>query len=434
MSFLFGEVNSYYAASANRNHRFRMLEDLVCADVCVVGGGLSGLNTAIELAERGLSVVLLEASRVAWAASGRNGGQLIRGCGHDLSQFERYIGSEGVQALDRMGLEAVDIVKKRIATYGIECDLRWGFCELANTKAHYAGFIEEKAELEQSGYPHKLELVAPDEMGRVVASDRYVGGLIDHGSGHLHPLNLALGEAAAAQSLGVRIFENSAAIDISYGHCNTVRVRTTSGSVRAQSLVLAGNAHLGDLVPELSGRVLPAGSYIIATEPLSPEEAETLIPGNRALCDQRVGLDYYRLTADRRLLFGGACRYSGTDPSDIAAYMRPKMLKVFPQLANKRIDFQWGGMIGIGANRLPQIGRLPGHPTVYYAQAYSGHGLNMTHMAGKLLAEAICQQQSGGFDLFAAIPHRAFPGGRQLRAPLLALGMLWYRMKEMVGA
>ncbi|HBO1619577.1 Gamma-glutamylputrescine oxidoreductase [Pseudomonas aeruginosa] len=432
MSFLFGEVRSYYAATANRNLNFPQLEGEVVADVCVVGGGFSGLNTAIELAERGLSVVILEAKRIAWAASGRNGGQLIRGCGHDLSKFERYIGTDGVSTLDQLGLDAIDIVKRRISMYGIKCDLAWGFCELANTPAHYDGFIEEKVALEAAGYPHKLELVSPHEMERVVASKRYVGGLIDHGSGHLHPLNLALGEAVVANMLGVNIYENSAATSISYG--KTVRVQTSKGHVLAKSLVLAGNAHLGDLVPQLGGKVLPAGSYMIATEPLSEAEAAVLIPGNRALCDQRIGLDYFRLTAERRLIFGGACRYSGTDPVDITAYMRPKMLKVFPQLVDKQIDYEWGGMIGIGANRLPQIGKLPEHPNVYYAQAYSGHGLNMTHMAGRLVAEAIYQNESSGFDLFAAVPHRAFPGGRRFRTPLLALGMMWYRLKEMAGA
>jgi glycine/D-amino acid oxidase-like deaminating enzyme len=202
--------------------------------------------------------------------------------------------------------------------------------------------------------------------------------------------------------------------------------------VEADSLVLAGNAYLGDLEPALGGKVLPAGSYIIATEPLGAARAHQLIPQNMALCDQRVALDYFRLSADHRLLFGGACHYSGRDPQDIAAYMRPKMLKVFPQLAEVRIDFQWGGMIGIGANRLPQIGRLPGQANVYYAQAYSGHGLNATHLAGQLLAEAIAGQQGGGFDLFARVSHLTFPGGRHLRSPLLALGMLWYRLKELL--
>jgi len=253
--------------------------------------------------------------------------------------------------------------------------------------------------------------------------------MIDMGSGHLHPLNLALGEAAAAQSLGVRVFEHSPATRIDYG--NEVRVQTAQGVVHAAQLVLGCNAYIRDLNPTLGGQVLAAGSYIIATEPLSEEQANALIPQNMALCDQRVTVDYYRLSADRRLLFGGACHYSGRDPSDIAAYMRPKMLAVFPQLVDVRIDYQWGGMIGIGANRLPQIGQLQDHPNVFYAQAYAGHGVNATHLAGKLLGEAIAGQAGGGFELFAKVPHMTFPGGRYLRSPLLALGMLWHRLKEL---
>jgi glycine/D-amino acid oxidase-like deaminating enzyme len=266
-------------------------------------------------------------------------------------------------------------------------------------------------------------------MHSVVGSDRYAGGLIDMGSGHLHPLNLALGEAALAESLGVRVFERSAVTRIDYGP--QVKVHTAQGTVQAQTLVLGCNAYLNDLNPEIGGKVLPAGSYIIATEPLSEEQARQLLPQNMAVCDQRVTVDYYRLSSDRRLLFGGACHYSGRDPKDIAGYMRPKMLEVFPQLAGVRIDYQWGGMIGIGANRLPQIGRLKDQPNVFYAQAYSGHGLNATHLAGRLLGEAIAGQHSSGFELFAKVPHMTFPGGRHLRSPLLALGMLWHRLKAL---
>lgn len=423
---------SYYFATRNRSLDCPPLEGQAQADVCVVGGGFTGVNTAIELAERGHSVILLEARQIAWAASGRNGGQLIRGLGHDLGKFQKYIGSDGCQTLERLGLEAVDIVRQRVQRHAIDCDLRWGHCELANTPRHFAGLIRERDSLERQGYAHAISLVEPHDMARVVGSDRYVGGLIDNGSGHLHPLNLALGEAAVAQGLGVRLCENSMVTRIEYG--SRIRVHTAKGQVLANTLVLAGNAHLGNLEPALSGKVLPAGSYVIATEPLDAALAETLIPANRALCDQRVGLDYYRLSADRRLLFGGACRYSGRDPSDVARYMRPKMLKVFPQLTDKRIDFQWSGMIGIGANRLPQIGRLQAQPNVYYAQAYAGHGLNTTHLAARLLAEAISREHSHGFDLFARVPHMTFPGGQRLRSPLLALGMLWYRLKDAVGA
>jgi len=421
---------SYYAASSLPQPDHPLLQGELLADVCVVGGGFSGLNTAIELAERGMSVVLLEAHKIGWGASGRNGGQLIRGVGHGLDQFTPVIGTEGVRQMKLMGLEAVEIVRQRVGRFQIACDLTWGYCDLANKPADLEGFAEDAEELRSLGYRHPTRLLQAHEMHSVVGSDRYVGGLIDMGSGHLHPLNLALGEADAAQRLGVRLFEQSAVTRIDYGP--EVKVHTRQGTVRAKTLVLGCNAYLNGLNQELSGKVLPAGSYIIATEPLSQAQAQALLPQNMAVCDQRVALDYYRLSADRRVLFGGACHYSGRDPQDIAAYMRPKMLKVFPQLAEVKIDYQWGGMIGIGANRLPQIGRLKDQPNVYFAQAYSGHGVNATHLAGKLLAEAISGQQGGGFDLFAQVPHITFPGGKHLRSPLLALGMLWHRLKELV--
>jgi gamma-glutamylputrescine oxidase len=425
-------THSYYAASAHGMPPFPILAEDLVADVCVIGGGFTGVNTAIELAQRGLSVILLEARRIGWGASGRNGGQLIRGIGHDVSGFARYVGAEGVRYMERAGVESVELVGRRIREHGIDCDLRWGFCELANTPAQYAGLKAEHAQLIESGYAHETRLVEPGQIcQQVVNSELYAGGLIDMGSGHLHPLNLVLGEAQLAQSLGVRIFEQSPALELIHG--STVQVRCAAGTVRAGSLVLGCNAHLEELEPKLSGKVLPAGSYIIATEPLSPELAAQLIPQNLALCDQKVGLDYYRLSADRRLLFGGACHYSGRDPRDIAAYMRPQLLKVFPQLAAVRIDYQWGGKIGITANRFPQVGRLSQYPNVYYAQGYSGHGLNVTHWCATLLGEAIHAGHSQGFDVFSAVPHMTFPGGRALRSPLLALGMLWYRMREVLG-
>lgn len=421
---------SYYEASAAPRVEHAPLQGTVRVDVCVVGGGFSGLNTAIELAERGLSVALLEARCIGWGASGRNGGQLIRGVGHDVEQFLPRLGHEGVRQLKRMGLEAVDIVRQRIDKYRLDCDLTWGYCDLANKPAQVEAFADEIAELRGLGYRHAMELITPSQLPTVIGSDCYAGALVDMGSGHLHPLNLALGEAAVAQRLGVRLFEHSQVTRIDYGP--QVKVHTATGVVEAGTLVLACNAYLNDLNPELGGKVLPAGSYIIATEPLAETLARQLLPRNLAACDQRVTVDYFRLSVDRRLLFGGACHYSGRDPTDIAAYMRPKMLKVFPQLRDTRIDFQWGGMIGIGANRLPQIGRLTDHPNVFYAQAYAGHGLNATHLAGRLLAEAICGQAGGGFELFAKVPHITFPGGKHLRSPLLALGMLWHRLKELI--
>ncbi|MBC3258896.1 FAD-binding oxidoreductase [Pseudomonas paralactis] len=421
-------AQSYYRATANAMPQRPALNADLSADVCVIGGGFTGVNTAIELAQRGLSVILLEARRIGWGASGRNGGQLIRGIGHDVSGFAKYVGEEGVRYLARAGIDSVALVGERIGEHGIDCDLRWGFCELANTAAQFAAFKDEQAQLAAMGYTPETRLVGAQDMAQVVGSTVYAGGLVDMGSGHLHPLNLVLGEAQVAEALGVRIFEQTEVLELIHGE--TVQVRCAGGTVRAAQLVLACNAHLEDLEPRLGGKVLPAGSYIIATEPLREPVAQQLIPQNLALCDQKVGLDYYRLTADRRLLFGGACHYSGRDPQDIAAYMRPKMLKVFPQLANTAIEFQWGGKIGITANRFPQVGRLKQYPNVFYAQGYSGHGLNVTHWCARLLAEGIHAGASQGLDIFSQVPHMTFPGGKALRSPLLALGMLWYRLRE----
>ena len=425
-------ARSYYAASARASTLYPVLEGDLIADVCVIGGGFTGVNTAIELAQRGLSVILIEARRIGWGASGRNGGQLIRGIGHDVDGFAKYVGQEGVRYLQRAGIDSVELVRQRIADHAIDCDLRWGFCDLANTTAQFDAFKDELADLAELGYAHQTRLIGPEQIRQhVVNSDIYAGGLVDMGSGHLHPLDLVQGEARVAASLGVRIFEQSPVLEIIHGA--TVQVRCASGTVRAGSLVLGCNAHLDELEQQLSGKVLPAGSYIIATEPLSAECAAQLIPQNLAVCDQKVGLDYYRLSADRRLLFGGACHYSGRDPADISAYMRPKMLKVFPQLADVRIEYQWGGKIGITANRFPQVGRLRQHSNVFYAQGYSGHGLNVTHWCAKLLGEAIDAGHSQGMDVFSAVPHMTFPGGPALRSPLLALGMFWYRLRELLG-
>ncbi|MCF4998839.1 FAD-dependent oxidoreductase [Pseudomonas syringae] len=425
-------TRSYYAASARAGTPYPALDGDLTADVCVIGGGFTGVNTAIELAQRGLSVILLEGRRIGWGASGRNGGQLIRGIGHEVEGFARYVGNDGVRYLQRAGIDSVELVRQRINGNAIECDLRWGFCELANTKAQFAAFKAEQDDLAQLGYAHETHLVDAGQIRQqVVNSNAYAGGLIDMGSGHLHPLDLVQGEARLAASLGVKIFEQTQVLEVIHGA--TVQLRCAGGMVRAGSLVLGCNAHLDELEPALSGKVLPAGSYIIATEPLPADMATQLIPQNLALCDQKVGLDYYRLSADRRLLFGGACHYSGKDPADIAAYMRPKMLKVFPHLTDVAIDFQWGGKIGITANRFPQVGRLKQHPNVFYAQGYSGHGLNVTHWCAKLLSEAIYAGHSQGMDVFSAVPHMTFPGGPALRSPLLALGMFWYRLREMLG-
>lgn len=415
---------SYYTATMSAAVHFPVLDQSVTADVCVVGGGFSGVATALELAERGYQVVLLEANRIGWGASGRNGGQLIRGIGHGCEPFRHEIGQEGIDAIARMGLEAVTLVRDRIARHKIPCDLKMGYFDAALKPVHMKTLEQEALYLERFGYG-ELQLLDTSQVSSVVGSSRYIGGLVDKGSGHLHPLNLCIGEAQLAASLGVRIFEGSRVTGIGYGE--PIRVTTAAGTVIADQLVLCGNAYLGQLEPALAGKVLPAGSYIIATEPLPEFIYKRLLPEDMAVADMSVVLDYFRLSADKRLLFGGLCHYSGREPKDIAKHLLPKMHRVFPETESFRIDYQWGGMLGIGANRMPQIGRL--EPNIYFAQAYAGHGLNATHMAGRVIAEAIAGN-SERFDIFNRISHMTFPGGRYFRSLFLTAGMLFYRVKN----
>ncbi|WP_394172142.1 NAD(P)/FAD-dependent oxidoreductase [Thalassotalea litorea] len=419
-----GDANSYYQHSKNFAINFPKLEHSLDVDVCIIGGGFTGVASAIELSERGYSVALLEAHTIGWGASGRNGGQLIRGIGHDLSKFHSQIGEQGVALIEQLGVESLQVVKDRINKYNIDCDFKLGYCDIANHPKHIKYLQQSYEQLQQSGYPHSLSLLDERQVQQqVIGSKTALAGLVDMGSGHLHPLNLCLGEAIAAQQNGAQIFEQSPVKSVRFG--DTHQIRTAQGHVNAKTLIYGCNAYLHDLEPKLTGKVLPAGSYIIATEQLAPDLVEQLLPSDYAICDQRVDLDYFRLSADNRMLFGGLCHYSGRDPHSIEAVLRPKMTQVFPQLAQAKIEFQWGGMIGIGANRLPQIGRL--QHNVYYAQGYAGHGINVTHMAAKLIAQHI-HGESQRMQVFEQVKHMRFLGGKYLRSPLLALGMMYHKM------
>jgi glycine/D-amino acid oxidase-like deaminating enzyme len=419
-------VASYYAASVHERTAYPALAGDVRADIAVVGAGFTGISAALSLAERGYDVVVLEANRVGWGASGRNGGQLIDGF-VDTAKIEARLGGDAAKLAYRMGLECRDLVVDRVRRYDIDCDLKFGFVDLALKERDIDYFRREIDRKMRLNYPHKMQFVPREEMPSIVGSGRYIGGLVNAGNGHLHPLNLCIGEARAAVSLGARIFECSPVARIRHGSCAIVE--TARGTVQARKVVLAGNAYLGRAEPKLFGAVIPAGSYMIATERLDAGLAAGLLPQDMAACDQRVTLDYFRLSADKRLLFGGLCNYSGRHPNDISASLRPNMLKVFPQLGGTKIDFEWGGYIAISINRIPQLGRIGENS--YYAQGYSGHGLAPSHLAGKIIADAI-----GGdlerFDVFERIGHWKLPGGKWFANPALALGMLYYRMKEIL--
>jgi len=416
-------TGSYYAASANFEADYPPVEGAHTADVCVIGAGFTGISTALHLAERGYKVHVVEANRVGWGASGRNGGQIIGGISGEQKMAGR-LGPEGDRILWELRWAGHDIIRQRVETYAIDCDLKWGYLDVAIKPRHLKEQQEELERLQRYNFPYEYRSHSAAETQALIGTDAYIGSLLNMGNGHLHPLNLCLGEARAAASLGVVISEQSSVVSIERG--NRPKVVTTQGSVTADSVVLAGNAyHL--IEPTLRNHLVPVNSFIIATEPLSTDQVEACNPRDLAVCDPNFVLEYYRLSADKRLLFGGRCNYFGTDPAHIKAMLRPKMLRIYPRLANVEIDYAWGGTIGVTANRVPQLGKLADN--IYFSQGYSGHGVNVTHLAGQIMADAI-----GGtmerMDVFSAIKPLPIPGIRSLQKPLVSLGMLYYQLKD----
>jgi len=417
---------SYYAASVNTDTKYPRLDGDTRCDVVVVGAGFTGVSAAIELADHGFDVCLLEANRVGWGASGRNGGQLIDGF-VDVDRIEKRLGRAAGDIAWQMGIECRDLVLERIDRFDIDCDLKFGYIDLALKSSDIREFHQRVERYRKRDYPHEMRIIDRSDIHQYVGSERYVGGLVNEGNGHLHPLNLCLGEARGAAGLGVRIHEQTPVTRVEHG--DSPRVVTPFGTVRADKVVLAGNAYLDGAEPRIESAVIPAGSYIIATEPLSEDLAREILPKDMAACDQRVALDYFRLSADRRILWGGLCNYSGRTPRNVTAALRPGMLRAFPQLAVKRVDFEWGGYIAISINRIPQFGRIEGN--TWYVQGYSGHGLAPTHIAGKVVADAVAGDMER-FDVFERVRHWRLPGGRWVANQALALGMLYYRLREIL--
>lgn len=418
---------SYYAASANPAPMRPPLQESIETDVCLIGAGYTGLSTALFLAEQGFKVVILEAVQVGFGASGRNGGQIVNSYSRDLDVIEQTLDAPHARLLGDMAFEGGRIIRERVQRYGIACDLKDGGVFAALTTKQMQHLEAQKRLWERYGYAH-LELLDDQRIRNMVASERYVGGMLDKQGGHLHPLNLALGEAAAFESLGGIIHEHSPAVRIERG-ANPV-VHTPEGQVRSKFLVVAGNAYLGGLLPELAAKSMPCGTQVIATEPLPEDLTRSLLPQDYCIEDCNYLLDYYRLSADRRLIYGGGVVYGARDPADIEAIIRPKLLKTFPQLAKVKIDYAWTGNFLLTLSRLPQVGRIG--ENIYYSQGCSGHGVTYTHVAGKVLAEAL-RGQAERFDALASLPHYPFPGGRLFQAQFSALGAWYYSLRDRLG-
>jgi len=417
-------VDSWYAQSADPAPAHPLLQGRETADVVILGAGLTGLSAALELAGAGLSVIVVEARRVGWGASGRNGGQVIVGFGCDQSKLAAMVGLETSKRFFDWSMEGVDLVRERIARHGINADWRDGHAHVAIKPRHLDELKGWQDDLGRHyGYP--LQWWDRERLQAQLPSPRYIGALFDPRSGHLHPLNYTLGLARAAVAAGVRIFEHSPVLSLQRGAKTTLR--TADGEASGDFCVLAGNALVHGIAPELDDKIMPVGTYVGATEPLGEARARDLIRNDMAVADINWALDYFRLSRDHRLLFGGRASYSTLPPPNLAGTMTARMTRVFPQLKGVKFDSVWGGLIDISLNRAPHWGRLGDN--VYFAQGYSGHGVAATGLAGRIIAEAI-RGQAERLDAFAAIDHHNFPGGRALRTPLLVAAMAWFKLRD----
>lgn len=419
---------SWYAASANQTLRFPRLDGDLSVDVCIIGGGYTGLSTAIHMREKGYSVALLEAEHVGAGASGRNGGHCSTGQRADQDVLEAKVGLEHARRLWDLGLEAVDTVCDLVDRFAIDCDLKSGDLHVAAKPGHVDG-LKAYAEKLSSEYDHTdIRFVDRDELSTMTSSRRYHAGLLDGRGRHLHPLNYALGLASAAKQLGAQIFENSRVQG--YRDGTPVEVRTDHGVVKARFLVLACNGYLGNLAHRAAVKIMPINNFMLATEPLGEQRARALIRDDVAMSDSLFVINYWKLSQDRRLLFGGGESYRNALPHNIAPIVRQRMLQVYPELEKVAVEHAWGGTLAITISRMPDFGRLAGN--VFYAQGYSGHGVPIATLAGKLLAEAI-SGTAERFDVMASVPTATFPGGTLLRWPGLVLAMSWHAMLDRLG-
>jgi gamma-glutamylputrescine oxidase len=415
---------SWYAASATPLPEQPPLQGRIDVDVCILGAGYTGLSAALELAEAGYKVVVLEAERIGWGASGRNGGQAIAGFSCGEAKLEALVGFDDARRMFDLSREGLQWLRDRIDRHGIACDWRDGHAQVP-IKPRQERELRAAVDDLAARYDYPVQWWSREQLRSQLASDRYLGALYDPNSGHLHPLEYVLGLARAAMAAGVRIFEHSRVTGLLRGPQPVMK--TAQGEVRSDFAVIAGNALLRGIAPELESRMMPVGTYIAATAPLGEQRARALIRNDMAVADTNWALDYYRLSRDHRLLFGGRASYSTLPPPNLRGVMTRRMHRVFPQLRDVGVEYLWGGMIDISLNRAPHWGRLT--PQVYFAQGFSGHGVIATGLAGKLIAEAI-RGQSERLDLFAKIGHHPFPGGRALRTPLLVAAMAWYKLRD----
>lgn len=423
-------IDSWYAASCTHDITFTPLgPEAANADVCIIGAGFTGLSCALALAEQGVQVTVLEGGLVGFGASGRNGGQVLHGFACPTDLIKRQLGDTAARLCWEMSQHAVGQLAQRVERHNIDCSLTWGYLTAASTAKQLKHLQQIEQQLHDYNY-HQTRLLSQTELAQQINSQAYVGGLFDAGCGHLHPLCYAQGLAQAAAEAGVTIYEQTRAIKIDT-RTDSVQISCgDGGQITAKHLVLACNVDIGGLDADLGRRFLPVISHIIATQPLSIEHCKRLLPNNAAVCDSNHVLNYYRLSNDQRMLFGGRLKSPSADPISITQQRRAELAQIFPSLANTRIDYSWGGYIDIGLNKAPQFGRK--NQLIYYAQGFAGHGVALTGLAGQLIADAILQE-SAGFDLFAQIKSPPIPLHKLTASALIRCGVAFYRLRDRLG-
>jgi gamma-glutamylputrescine oxidase len=417
---------SWYRATALASPEYPQLVGDHQADVCIIGAGYTGLSAALELAKAGYKVVVLEAVTVGYGGSGRNGGQICTGFSPGQAKVEAQVGKEDAQKCFDMAEEAKALIEDRIAEYNIDCDLTWGYLHVASKPRKVRDLHEMQEEWARYGYLDH-HLLTKAEVEEKIGTTVYHGGLREGRAGHFHPLNYCIGLGWAAKRAGATIFEHSRVI-----RCETEgapKTWTDMGSVAAKFMIIACDAYVNRLVDKLYYAMMPVTSFVVATEKLGPNRVKSLIRDNEAVADTNWVLDYFRRSRDDRLLFGGRASYSTLEPANLAANMKKRLVRIFPQLEEVAIEYSWGGYIGITYNRLPDMGRIG--KSAFYAHGYSGQGVALANLYGKLMAEAI-RGQAERFDLLSRFKHMPFPGG-QLRLPMLVAAMAWYRLRDALG-
>jgi gamma-glutamylputrescine oxidase len=416
--------NSYYVATANAWETQPAFSGDNDFDVAVIGGGFTGLSAALACAEKGLKVALFEAKTIGFGASGRNGGQLIPGLRWSMREIDAEFGRERARAIFDLAYGAVGRVRGRIAKHDIQCDLKSGHLEAAYKPAHFDA-MQRDAEFLAKEFGWETEIVQPKDMGQHIQGGGYHGGIYDPQGGHFHPLNYALGLAEAARNSGARIFENTKI----RSYVPDIGLLMDDNWISASQIIVATDTWMDDFEKDLASYTIPIMNYNVATAPLA--NWQEYLPSDAAVADSRFVLNYFRLSADKRLIFGGGEKYVQTPPADISGFVRKHIAEVFPSLANAPIDYAWGGAVGVTMNRLPHIGhrKLENGDNVFFAHGFSGHGALITTLVGELLAEAVTGTMAQ-FDVFADLPHRPFPGGKMFARPLATLGLLWYALRD----